>query len=202
MKKIQLEIIGIFANHLQETSFTLLLGEIAGERNLPIMIGISEAQSIALALEGNTLDRPIMHDLFKEMLIKSGYFVHSITITEIKNDIFFAQIRILHEHNNAIAFTLDARPSDAIVIALRFHAPLLVSEPLLNELGSTVITKTELPDQEHVLNIQNKFDENQLITNFEPYSMMEIKRLLAEALEKEHYEQAALIRDEIKRRSQ
>ena len=93
MKKIKLNILGIFSNHPQETNFTLLLGESSGYRKLPIMIGVVEAQSIALALEGSVLERPMMHDLFKQVIVKLGYKVEEVTITSLKDEIFFAQDR-------------------------------------------------------------------------------------------------------------
>ena len=60
--KIQLDVLGIFSHRHQEATFTLLLEEIVGYRKLPIVIGLSEAQSIALAIESKQLDRPVIHD--------------------------------------------------------------------------------------------------------------------------------------------
>src|SRR5690606_15192859 len=125
LKKIRLEILGIFSNHPQEANFTLLLGEVGGYRKLPIMIGVVEAQSIALALEGSELERPIMHDLFKETLIKLGYVVQETVITHLKDGIFFAHL-LLSDGNQQV--TLDARPSDAIAISLRFGASIFINE--------------------------------------------------------------------------
>ena len=95
MKKIKLNIVGIFSNHAQEANFTLLLGEINGYRKIPIMIGVTEAQSIALALEGGVLERPIMHDLFKELTVQLNYMVKEIIITSFKRRSFFCRKYLL-----------------------------------------------------------------------------------------------------------
>jgi bifunctional DNase/RNase len=201
VKKIKLEIVGIFSNHPQETNFTLLLGEIAGYRKLPIMVGIIEAQSIALALEGSILERPIMHELFKDTLTKLGYTVEEATIVDLKDEVFFAELLI---NNGDHTLLLDARPSDAIAISLRFGAPLFINETLLNQVGGILIPKSEAFDKGAEIgssDIQAPLNDT-IISNFENYSVKALKGLLMWAIEREDYEQAALIRDELKRRSE
>jgi len=201
VKKIKLNILGIFSNHPQETNFTLLLGESSGYRKLPIMIGVVEAQSIALALEGSVLERPMMHDLFKQVIVKLGYKVEEVTITSLKDEIFFAQL-LLTDGNQTLM--LDARPSDAIAISLRFQAPCFIDERLFNQVGGILIPKSELSD------ISTELDSSKLpihpsdtiIANFENYSTQALKELLAWVIEREDYERAALIRDELKRRTE
>lgn len=200
MKKVRLEILGIFSNHPQEANFTLLLGEVGGYRKLPIMIGVIEAQSIALALEGSVLERPIMHDLFKETLVKLGYLIEETVITNLKDEVFFAQL-LLSDGNQQVI--LEARPSDAIAISLRFGAPLFIDEALLNQVGGILIPRSEVPDMSAELasaDIQFQPSDT-LINNFENYSVQALQELLARVVERENYEQAALIRDELKRRN-
>jgi bifunctional DNase/RNase len=201
VKKVRLEIVGIFSNHPQEANFTLLLGEISGYRKLPIMIGIVEAQSIALALEGSILERPIMHDLFKETLTRIGYMVEEATIIDLKDEVFFAEL-LINNGNHSLA--LDARPSDAIAISLRFGAPLFIDETLLNQVGGILIPKSEFADKGTELassDIQAPLNDT-IITNLENYSLKALKELLTWAIGREDYEQAALIRDELKNRSE
>lgn len=199
MKKVRLEILGIFSNHPQEANFTLLLGEVGGYRKLPIMIGVIEAQSIALALEGSVLERPIMHDLFKEVLVKLGYLIEETVITSLKEEVFFAQLLIAGGNQH---ITLEARPSDAIAISLRFGAPLLINEALLNQVGGILIPRSEVPDlSSELASADIQFQpSNTLINDFENYSVNALQELLARVVEREEYEQAALIRDELKRR--
>lgn len=200
MKKVRLDILGIFSNHPQETNFTLLLGERSGYRKLPIMIGVVEAQSIALALEGSSLERPMMHDLFKQTLINLGYRVEETIITTLKDEIFFAQLLITDGNET---FIVDARPSDAIAISLRFGAPIFINDTLLSQAGGILISKSELPDtgNEVAGTDLHANPTDTTIINFEKYSVQGLKDMLVWVLEREDYEQAALIRDELKRRS-
>jgi uncharacterized protein len=200
LKKVRLEILGIFSNHPQEANFTLLLGEVGGYRKLPIMIGVIEAQSIALALEGSVLERPIMHDLFKEALVKLGYLIEETVITSLKDEVFFAEL-LISDGNQQV--TLEARPSDAIAISLRFGAPLFINEVLLNQVGGILIPRSEVPDlSAELANADIHFQpSDKLIHDFENYSLQALQELLGQVLEREDYEQATLIRDELKRRS-
>lgn len=200
MNKVRLEILGIFSNHLQEANFTLLLGEVGGYRKLPIMIGAIEAQSIALALEGSVLERPIMHDLFKEALVRLGYRIEETVITNLKDEVFLAQLLIT---DGSQQVPLEARPSDAIAISLRFSAPLFINEVLLSQVEGILIPQSEVPDMSAELasaDIQFQPSDT-LISDFENYSVQVLQELLDRVVEQEDYEQAALIRDELKRRS-
>lgn len=197
MEKIQLDVLGLFANKSQDATFTLLLGEVSGHRRLPIMIGMPEAQAIALAIEGRPLERPIMHDLFKEALVKLGYTVQEVIITTLQNEIFFAQL-VLSDGVEAIQ--LDARPSDAIAIALRFAAPLFIEEDLLNETGGILVAYHT--EQEADLTADSIYTQQSTkLGNLEDRSVDALKKLLDLALEREDYEQAALIRDALKNRN-
>jgi bifunctional DNase/RNase len=197
VEKIQLDVLGLFANKSQDATFTLLLGEVSGYRRLPIMIGMPEAQAIALAIEGRPLERPVMHDLFKETLAKLGYTVSEVLITMLQDEIFFAQL-VLSDGIETIQ--LDARPSDAIAIALRFAAPLFIEENLLNEAGGILITQAT--DQEGNLGAEAIHTQASTKANsLQERSVDALKKLLAIAIEKEDYEQAALIRDELRSRN-
>lgn len=196
--KVQLDVLGLFSSQHQGATFTLLLGEIAGYRRLPIIIGLPEAQSIALAIESSQLDRPIMHDLFRNVLVKLGYTIREVVITALKDGVFFAQMVIT---DGASTVALDARPSDAIAIGLRFEAPLYTDEALLNEAGLVSISHY-LPDTASALSIPPRHAQQlrDNLTNFQHYSVEVLKKLLSAAVASEDYEQAALIRDELKRK--
>ena len=200
MKKIQLEVLGLFANQPQEVSFTLLLGEAEGYRRLPILIGVPEAQAIALATEGGQLDRPIIHDIFKDALIKLGYTIQEVNITALQDEIFFAQVTMTDGTSTVM---LDARPSDAIAIGLRFGAPLYIDEDLLNEAGALVVTGPSLAELKTELSVPQTQSQqpSDVLTNLQHYSVEALKELLSAVIAREDYEQAALIRDELKRRS-
>jgi len=106
----------------------VLLKEIDGERTLPIWIGLLEANAIAVELEGIQLARPMTHDLLKNILEMMDVKVERIEITELKNNTFYALIHIQYKEQ---AFTIDARPSDALALSLRVGAPIFVAEKVI-----------------------------------------------------------------------
>jgi len=97
---------------------------------LPIWIGLLEANAIVLALEGVELPRPMTHDLMKSVLETTGTLLRRVEITDIRDNTYYAS---LHLEGSSGAYTMDSRPSDAIALALRFGAPVLVAEAVLEK---------------------------------------------------------------------
>ncbi len=109
-------------------SFVVVLHEVEGERFLPIWIGRAEAESIAAHLQGVKRERPMTHDLFRATLAALAVSLESVAITRVEASTFFA---LLHLRRGAERWAVDARPSDAIALAVRTDAPLFVAEELL-----------------------------------------------------------------------
>lgn len=99
-----------------------------GEQAIPIWIGLLEATSIASALQKVKFDRPMTHDLFKNFAETQGISVSSIEVCDLQDNTYFARINFLSREEQ---FSMDARPSDAIGIALRFDAPIFISEEVI-----------------------------------------------------------------------
>ncbi|MGV3516600.1 bifunctional nuclease family protein [Luteitalea sp.] len=106
----------------------LVLRDEAGERTLPIWIGMFEAHAVALQLENSGASRPMTHDLLKHLLEALGARVTEIHITDVRDGTFYAMIYLLA---NGECLALDARPSDALALALRTRAPVFVAEHVL-----------------------------------------------------------------------
>lgn len=106
----------------------VLLREPESGNVIPIWIGLLEANAIALALEGTELPRPMTHDLMKSILHATGARLRSVEIADIRENTYFA---LLHLEGNEGSVRVDARPSDAIALALRCGARILVSEAVL-----------------------------------------------------------------------
>jgi len=159
-----------------------------GERRLPIIVGQNEAQSIAYQLEEISTPRPMTHDLIKIIIEKFGYEVDKVIIDELKDSTFYSKISF----NDSQAERIDARPSDAMAIALRFSAPIYVTEDIMNEVGF-VPTETKITGKDtDVEELQSDKDDKT--------PNMKLKRLqseLDEAIQSEDYEKAAMLRDEI-----
>jgi len=107
-----------------------VLKDETGSITLPIWIGINEATSIASAIKQISMARPLTHDLFYDLLQQLGITVQRIVITELRDSTYFAEL-ILGQGDKA--FVLDARPSDAIAMALRAAAPIFVSQQVLDQ---------------------------------------------------------------------
>lgn len=195
MDKVKLEILGISSSQAQSDSFALVLGEKDGDRRLPIVIGTFEAQSIAIELENIRPNRPMTHDLFKPLLFSMGCEVKEVIISAIREGVFFAKMVVT---NGSETWEIDTRPSDAVAIGIRFEAEIYADEHVLEEAAisfSTVGGKeyTRFPQRE-------KEQKNVSVNSLKDYSIQELKTMLQEAIKREDYEKAVLIRDEISRR--
>jgi hypothetical protein len=196
VEKIKLEILGLSPSQSQAGSFALVLGEEYGNRRLPIIIGMFEAQAIAIEIEKIQPNRPMTHDLFKSFAKAFNYSVSEIVISDLREGIFFARI---HCSDGVRETIVDARPSDAIAIALRFNVPLYTYETILSEAGIVSGSQTE-PD-EAIEELVQSSKPRSLSEQIKNMSLDELQRVLDEALNNEEYEKAAKIRDEIARRN-
>lgn len=163
---------------LSNAGFMILLRAGMGELGLPIFIGAPEAHSIAQALAGNTFARPLTHDLFKTILDELGSEVVRALITENQDGTYFARVVFTRDGEEIES---DARPSDAIALALRFKAPLWIDRELWEE-AAVPIERQGGTDQDV------RHD-----------AVVQLQRRLAQALESEKYEEAARLRDELRR---
>lgn len=194
---IELEILGLSSNHSQSGSFTLVLGEVGARRRLPIVIGMFEAQAIALEIEKIVPNRPMTHDLFKSLADGFNFEVEKIVITDMKEGVFYAKIHCKNLHTE---IELDARPSDAIAIAIRFGCPVFCSEKAMSE---GAVEHYELENQHQK---QDSKSSSSKITvkkesSLKDFSLEKLNQLLDKAIENEDYERAARIRDEINKRN-
>lgn len=201
MKKIQLEILGLSSSQSQTGSFALVLGEKEGNRRLPIIIGMFEAQSIAIQIEKISPNRPLTHDLFKTFAEQVNVSITEILISDLKEGVFYSKIMCTDGKSD---FELDARPSDAIAIGLRFSVPIYTVESVLSEAG---IILSDLEDEEESEEMTVKSSTGTTSGSSASKESLsqtpidELNKLLTEALEKEDYERAAKIRDEINKRN-
>jgi len=113
----------------------LLLEEVGGERVLPIYIGAPEATAIAYALQHIDTPRPMSHDLLGNVITALGARLFAVEITHLVENTFYANLRLLREGREIL---VSARPSDAVALALRVGAPLLVSDELMNDQGQVL----------------------------------------------------------------
>ncbi|PZX53956.1 hypothetical protein LV84_03064 [Algoriphagus ratkowskyi] len=196
-KLIELEILGLSSNHSQSGSFTLVLGEVSGARRLPIVIGMFEAQAIALEIEKIVPNRPMTHDLFKSFAAGFNFDIERIVITDMKEGVYYAKIKC---KSDQIESDVDARPSDAIAIAIRFGSPVYCTEKAMSE-GAIEHYEVERKDDAD----ESKPATQKFTTKKEPslkdFSLDKLNQMLDKAINNEDYERAARIRDEINKRN-
>ena len=128
---IELELVGVRVE-LPHNQPIVLLKERTGERFLPIWIGAVEATSIAFALQGVPVARPMTHDLMRDLLRGLAIAVDRIVVTELREGTFYAEI---HMNKGGDAVVVSSRPSDAIALAVRATVPIYAEEGVLNEAG-------------------------------------------------------------------
>jgi len=195
LKKIKIEILGLSSSQSQTSgSFALVLGETKGERRLPIIIGMFEAQAIALEIEKIIPNRPMTHDLFKSFANAFDYKVEEVVISDLKEGVFFAKLVC---SNGEKTIEIDARPSDAIAIGIRFEVPFYTYEAVLAEAGIVLTDEEEAAEDLDEPIVVDKPEGDQL----KDFSLDVLKEMLDQALADEDYEKAAKVRDEINNRN-
>lgn len=188
-----MDILGLSTSPSSGGAYALILSEMEGNRRLPIIIGTFEAQAIALELEHIKPPRPMTHDLLKNVIQSFESNLHEIFINDLSEGTFYAQI--IYDRNGD-QFEQDARPSDAIALAIRFDAPIFVSESVLDEAGIVSESSDESVESDIY---QEPSDEAAEEAQGDMSKIDELKQDLEKAIEKEEYEKAAKLRDQIKK---
>lgn len=191
MKKIELDIIALSHSVTQSNNYAVVLGEQEGVRRLPIVIGGFEAQAIAVAMERMTPTRPLTHDLFKNTLTIFDIELKEIIINDLLDGVFYA--KLICQYNNKL-IEVDSRTSDALALAVRFNCPVYTYEFILESAG--VVLEGEEEGKQTVAKPGGNPKKG-----LETYSLDTLNKMLEEAINKEDYEKAAKIRDEMSRRS-
>jgi len=182
MEKIEVYIIAMAPSTEAVGKFVVVLESEERNFRLPILIGESEAMSIGVALENIKIKRPITHDLMIDMLRAKGDTIVSICIKERKENIFLATISV--ECIDGSSYELDARPSDALALAVRVNCSIWVCTGLIEERGLT----------------EDIFASGSQRNSFRSYTLEELEELLKRVVDKEDYHSAIRIKETIERK--
>lgn len=200
MDRVQVEILGISTSPSTSGAYALILRETAGLRRIPIIIGGFEAQAIALEMEGIKPPRPLTHDLLKTFVESLGGTITEVSINELREGTFFASIKLSDDQD------IDARPSDAIALAIRFGVSIFVAESIMTEAGflpEEGEDEMEGDEDEDGLGLEAKLTPAEEKTPAKPKKPLtyldQLNQQLDEAIRKEEYERAAKIRDDIQK---
>jgi len=196
MDKVEVEILGLSSSPSAGGAYALLLKEVYGSRRLPIIIGAYEAQAIALELEGIKPPRPLTHDLIKSLIDNLGVSVKEVIINELRDNTFYAKILL---DVSSLTNEVDARPSDAIAVAVRTGSSIYVSETVM-QVAAFVPSSQEIKNSADE-DIEKNYQIEKQTTKYgtKESRIATLQDQLRIAIEKEDYERAAKLRDEINR---
>jgi bifunctional DNase/RNase len=190
VEKVLVDILGLSTNPASGGAYALILREVHGNRRLPIIIGQSEAQSIALEMEGIKPPRPLTHDLMKNIITAFGSELTEIVIDDLREGTFYAKLNLDNQ-------MIDSRPSDAIALAVRYGVHIYVSGAVMDEAGFVPPEEEGEPGEDQSAKL---FKVNEQQAPGQKMSRLEqLNKQLSEAIEKENYEKAASLRDEIRK---
>lgn len=196
MKKIDLEIFDISHSGTNSGAYAMVLVEKGGDRKIPIIIGSSEAQAIAIELENMKPSRPLTHDLYKNTLTSFNMTVTEVLIYNYNEGIFFAKV-IVTDGERIIE--IDSRSSDAVAIAVRFRIPIKCDETILQTMG---IDPSEDSTSEDELDEEGEIVFDAVVEDEEKPSkktnkaeeLKELRDKLNQAIENEEYEAASMLK--------
>jgi bifunctional DNase/RNase len=199
---IRMEVSGVYNSSPQSSYPQVVLKEVDGPGYLPIIIGRFEAAAISMAQNDQKPARPISYDLARQILLGVDSKIIKVEITDLHESTYYAEVHL--SDGNGSEHVLDARPSDAIALALRFDAPIYAAAQIVEEAGFQKVTEMS---PESTLVAEDKEAENteelsEVSTPVvEPLDELDLlKRRLEQAIAEEVYEEAARLRDEINRR--
>jgi bifunctional DNase/RNase len=195
MKKIELEIVALSHSITQTHSYAVVLGEVKGQRRLPIVIGGFEAQAIAVALEHMQPSRPLTHDLMKNFMNSFGVELQEVIISDLQEGIFYSKL-VCYTENDTIE--IDSRTSDALALAVRFGCPIFTYEHILENAG--ILMDDNATKKERTESFGREEDLSSDREDLSALGIEELHVLLNEVLEQEDYIRAIAIRDEINKR--
>lgn len=178
-------------------TYSLVLSEDEGQkRRFSVLIGESEAQSIALKLNNAKSPRPLSHDLMNSIIRELNARLVKVLIYEMVNDIFYSEIYLVQGDKPIV---VDARTSDAVALAVRSNAPIYINSDILEIVGTVVNEEEaseaiESPAEQSISLLDLTQDKVRYI------SLIRLQEFLDQAVEEEKYEVAAMIRDEMELR--
>lgn len=192
-------------SQIQSGAYALILAEEEGLRRIPIIVGTSEAQSIAIALERITPPRPLTHDLFATFVQAFGVHLQEVFIYKFEDGVFYSELLF---DDGVRQVRLDSRTSDAIAIALRVRCGIFTTEQIVRECGVVLEEAPAIGSEEEeddvLMNLEPEdiTDETKLRRWLTMLEMEEVNTRLQEAISDENYEYAKMYKDELRRREE
>lgn len=193
MDRIKLKVLGLSYSMSQAGAYALILADEQDLHRIPIVIGMPEAQSIAIQLEKLQTQRPLTHDLIKTLADALKTNLKEVFIYRLNAGIFYSELLFETDMN---LIKIDSRTSDAIALALRYDCPIYTTSEIIAKAG-ILVNHEDVPAKEEVPSA-SLLDAEEVARE---YSVQELTRLLNEAVQNEEYEKASRFRDMLKERN-
>ena len=194
MNKVNLEILGLTYSESSTGAYVLIMGDKNSQRRLPIVIGSAEAESIAVGIEKHKNGRPHTHDLFIRFAREFGIEIMEVVINRFRDGVYYAMLVCKQGDDLTM---VDARPSDAIAIAVRVGCEIYAYESVMEE---ACILMDDMDEPKENESENASINKGVTSTSMELLNIEALEDLLQEAIDNEDYQKAAQIRDEINRR--
>lgn len=191
--KVKLKIVGISYSQIRSGAYALILAEQNGQYHIPIVIGASEAQSIAIKMEKINMPRPLTHDLITNISQAFGIKLTEIFIYKFEDGIFYSELTFKDGERQIL---IDARTSDAVALAIRTKAPIFTTQEIIDETGFIM---EETGENSYTLEKDTKVDNEIKLENL---AIEELEKMLNKHIDLEEYEQAAHISKIIKQKKE
>lgn len=208
--RVRLRVLGISYSQIQNGAYALILAQVGGPYRIPVVIGGSEAQAIALKMEGIIPPRPLTHDLFTSLGHAFGIELTEVFIYRFEDGVFYSELTFTDGDRTV---TLDSRTSDAVAIAMRTGAPIFTTPEILAETGfeledlaGNAVSSSDSDDADSDTGeLRAKDDDLPGISpvrtpKLENYTIEELKKTLQELIDREEYEEAARVAEIIRRK--
>ena len=188
--KVRLKVLGITYSQVQQGAYALVLEQVGGPYRIPVVVGVSEAQSIAVRLENIVPPRPMPHDILVSMSHGFGISLDEVFIYKFDDGVFLSELRF---SNDDRSIAIDSRTSDAIALSLRTGAPIYTTREILEQTGFII------PDEE-IKKDEKTGEEEPAEIRLDKLAVVELEKMLAGCVEREEYERAAEIKAVIDRK--
>lgn len=197
--RVRLRVLGISYSQIQSGAYALILAQVGGPYRIPVVIGATEAQAIALKMEGVTPPRPLTHDLLVSVQRAFGIALKEVFIHRFEDGIFYSELTFTDGERTV---TVDSRTSDAVALAMRTGAPIFTTQAILDETGFELeITENISDDASTAEDAEEPQEEETLhMPKLENYAIEELEKTLAKLIDKEEYEEAARVAEILRRK--
>lgn len=195
-KLYKLELIGITYNQIESGVYALILQHRESSHRIPIIIGFPEAQAIECKLQEIKTPRPLTHDIMNDALTQFGINLDKVIIRRLPNGVFAANLHLSDGVNEKI---VDSRSSDGVALAIRMNAPIYTTEEVIMEAGFDPSQKRKPGSpQAPAPSSFSRLPSRE--TELKDLSLDQLNEAMNKAVEKENYEEAARIKEEINKR--